>query len=142
LYFGEVLVRKGRPPVDIELDALLLAVPNAANSSGQSYTIQGTRAYVSIRFRRQICYTGYMSIGEILNGILDPITECLTAQAARKILDFHPDAATQNRVDALAAMADAGRLSDAERAEYHDYVEAFDLVAFMKSKAREVLYRH
>ena len=79
---------------------------------------------------------------EILNCVLDPITECLTAQAARKILDVHPDAATRHRIDMLAAMADVGRLSDAERAEYHDYVEAFDLVALLKSKAREVLARH
>jgi hypothetical protein len=83
-----------------------------------------------------------MSIGEILNRVLNPFTECLTAQAARKILDFHPDDDTRVRIEELAAIADAGQLNEAERTEYRDYVEAFDLVAILKSKAREVLARH
>jgi hypothetical protein len=83
-----------------------------------------------------------MSTGEILDRVLDPFTECLTVQAARKIVDFRPDDATQRRIEELAAKADTGRLNDAERAEYHDYVEAFDLVAILKSKAREVLAQH
>ena len=80
-----------------------------------------------------------MGTGEIINRVLDPFTECLTPQAARKILGFRPDEETRIHLDELAAKADAGQLSEAERAEYHDYVEAFDLVAILKSKAREVL---
>ena len=60
-------------------------------------------------------------------------------EAARKIVDFRPDAETQARIDELAAKADTGRLSDDERAQYHAYVEVFDLVAILKSKARSVL---
>jgi len=32
-----------------------------------------------------------MSTAEILNHVLDPFTECLTADAAQKIVDFRPD---------------------------------------------------
>jgi hypothetical protein len=80
-----------------------------------------------------------MTTAEILDRVLDPFAECLTPEAARKIVDFRPDAETQARIDELAAKADTGRLSDDERAQYHEYVEVFDLVAILKSKARSVL---
>ena len=59
-----------------------------------------------------------MSTGEILNQVLDPFTECLTPEAARKIVEFRPDDDTQGLVDRLAAKADIGQLSDEERATY------------------------
>lgn len=80
-----------------------------------------------------------MSSIEIIDQVLDPFTECLSPEAARKILEFHPDAETQARVSELATKADARELNDDERASYHEYVEAFDLVAILKSKARSVL---
>jgi len=82
-----------------------------------------------------------MSTVEILDRVLDPFTECLTPQAARKIVDFRPDGDTQARIDELAAKADKGQLSEEERISYQEYVEAFDLVAILKSKARSVLAR-
>jgi len=80
-----------------------------------------------------------MSTAEILDRVLDPFTECLSAEAAQKIVDFHPDQETQSSIDDLAAKADRGQLSDEERALYQEYIEAFDLVAIVKSKARSVL---
>lgn len=80
-----------------------------------------------------------MSTAEILDRVLDPFTECLTAEAAQKIVNFRPDQETQSRIDDLAAKADIGQLSDEERAAYQEYVDAFDLVAILKSKARSVL---
>lgn len=80
-----------------------------------------------------------MSTTEILDRVLDPFTECLTTEAAQKIVNFRPDQETQSRIDDLAAKADIGQLSDEERAAYQEYVDAFDLVAILKSKARSVL---
>jgi hypothetical protein len=80
-----------------------------------------------------------MSTTEILDQVLDPFTDCLTPQAARKILKFRVDADTQARIDELADKANAGQLGEEERAAYHDYVETFDLIAILKSKARRVL---
>ncbi len=48
-----------------------------------------------------------MSTAEILDRVLDPCTECLTAEAAQKIVDFHPDQETKSRIDDLAAKATA-----------------------------------
>jgi len=80
-----------------------------------------------------------MSTNEILDRVLDPFTECLTAEAAQKIVSFRADDETQSRVDDLAAKADRGQLSDEERALYQNYIDTFDLVAIVKSKARSVL---
>jgi hypothetical protein len=80
-----------------------------------------------------------MSTAEILDGVLDPFTKCLTTQAAQKIIDFRPDQETQSEIDDLAAKADRGQLTDEERASYQEYIDAFDLVAIVKSKARSVL---
>jgi len=82
-----------------------------------------------------------MSTSEILDSILNPFTECLTTEAARKIVDFRADRETQNRVDELAAKASSGQLSVEERSEYQEYIHTFDLVAIVKSKARSVLAR-
>ena len=83
-----------------------------------------------------------MSTSEILDCVLAPLTDCLTPKAARRIIDFQPDAETRARIAQLAAKANSGRLNDEERAEYHDYVDAFDLVALLKSKARSVLAKN
>ena len=80
-----------------------------------------------------------MGTAEIVESVLDPFTECLTPEAARKILAFRPDDATQQRVSELAAKADAGQLNDEDRAAYRDFIEAFDLVAILKTRARAVL---
>ena len=80
-----------------------------------------------------------MSTTEILDQVLDPFTDCLTPQAARRIVDFRVDADTQARIDELADKANAGRLSEEERTTYREYVETFDLIAILKSKARSVL---
>ena len=80
-----------------------------------------------------------MSAGTIIENVLDPLTECLTVQAAEKIMAFRADAETQGRVDELAAKSGEGILNEDDRAEYHDLVEAFDLVAIVKSRARSVL---
>lgn len=80
-----------------------------------------------------------MSTTEILDQVLNPFTDCLTPQAAQKIVDFRVDAETQARIDGLATKANAGELSEDERRTYHEYVETFDLIAILKSKARSVL---
>ena len=83
-----------------------------------------------------------MSSAEILDSVLNPFTECLTEQAARKIVDFRADEETQQRIDELAAKAASGQLNAEDRSEYQQYIDTFDLVAIVKSKARAVLSRH
>jgi hypothetical protein len=112
---------------------------SSLNSGTTTITWKAPATPVRSRFTHRIWYTSDMSTAEILERVLDPFTECLTPQAARRIIDFRPDDETKARIGELAAKADTGQLTDDERAEYHDYVEAFDLVAILKSKARSVL---
>ena len=80
-----------------------------------------------------------MSASSIIESVLDPFAESLTLEAARKALEFRIDAETQARVDELAQLASSGQLTEEERQEYRDLIEACDLVAILKSRARQVL---
>jgi hypothetical protein len=77
----------------------------------------------------------------VLDRFLDPITECLTPEVAERILKSRPDPRLQARIDELADKANNGLLSEGERDEYRDIVEAIDLVGIIKAKARAVLVR-
>ena len=86
-----------------------------------------------------LVYDGFMTTVEIIDQILTPLTACLTPEAAKQIVDFQPDAATRRAVEVLAAKANAGELTAEEGQKYQEYIDAFDLVATIKSKARSVL---
>ena len=78
----------------------------------------------------------------ILDRFLDPFTECLTAEVAQRVAELRPDAATQTRFDELREKGNEGKLSDAERAEYEEFVQSIDLVGILKAKARTFLAKH
>lgn len=75
----------------------------------------------------------------ILERILDPVSKCLTPEAARAIVDYRLDSESQAALDALAEKSTAGELTEAERREYQSVVSALDLVATLQSKARRLL---
>jgi hypothetical protein len=77
----------------------------------------------------------------ILDQILGSITESLTPELAERILQFRLDAETQSRIEVLAEKANEGLLSEDERAEYLEYIEAMDWVGILKAKACAVLGR-
>ena len=77
----------------------------------------------------------------VLDRFLEPLTDCLTDEVADRIVRLRPDPALQRRVDELAAKANAGALSPEESAEYAEVIEATDLVALFKAKARGRLAR-
>ncbi|HUY91486.1 MAG TPA: hypothetical protein VMV10_22290 [Pirellulales bacterium] len=77
----------------------------------------------------------------VLDRFLDPIAECLTPEVAERILKSRPDPRLQERIDQLADKANNGLLSEGERDEYRDIVEAIDLVGIIKAKARAALVR-
>ncbi len=75
----------------------------------------------------------------LLDSMIEPFTECLTRDAAQKIVNLRADQSVQQRVDDLAALANLGQLSDAERTEYDHYLTAFHFITIMQSKARRLL---
>ncbi len=77
-----------------------------------------------------------MSTAEILQQVLDPFAECLTADAARKIVALRADPETQARIDALAEKANQGTLTDEERGDYEKFRATFHVVTILQSRAR------
>ena len=71
-----------------------------------------------------------------LDGVFEPLSRCLDAASARRIIDFEVGRPVQERIDALAEQAEEGTLNDAERAEYEALINAADFVSILKRKAR------
>ncbi len=89
------------------------------------------------------CYTAVILKADthsaVLDRLLDPLTECLTPDVARRIAALRAEPVTQARLDELADKSAEGALSPGEREEYAAYVEAIDLVGLLQAKARAVL---
>ena len=75
----------------------------------------------------------------LLDSIIEPFAECLTIDAAKKIVALRADAVTQARVDELADKANLGTLTSEERAEYDQYLATFHFVTIMQARARRLL---
>jgi len=75
----------------------------------------------------------------LLDRMIDPFTQCLTRDAAQRIVNLRADESVQQRVDELAAIANRGQLTDAQRSEYDRYLTAFHFATIIQSKARQIL---
>jgi hypothetical protein len=76
------------------------------------------------------------TVATTLDGLLGPLSQCLDAESARRIVEFSIAPAVQSRVDALAERANDGLLTNDERAEYEAFINATDLISLLKLKAR------
>ncbi len=56
----------------------------------------------------------------ILDRIIEPFAECLTQEAAQKIVAIRADDEMQRRVDELADKANAGTLTEIERSDTYN----------------------
>jgi hypothetical protein len=83
-----------------------------------------------------------MSTTEILERALDPFVECLTPEAARKLVALRADSAAQARLDQLADRANEGSLTADERTEYEKFRAVFHMITLLQSKARRLLNGH
>jgi len=75
----------------------------------------------------------------ILGRLLQPVTESLTVEVARKLVQAKADPVAEARLTELRSRANEGELSDSERAEYTSYVQAINLVGILQAKARRVI---
>jgi hypothetical protein len=81
-----------------------------------------------------------MGVAErVLDRYLDPLTDALSPQVARKILELQPNPEDLARVAELGEKANAGTLTEAERDEYRTLADVGTLVALLKAKARRAL---
>ncbi len=76
-----------------------------------------------------------------MDSLLTPLAECFTPDSAERLLRFQVEPDTRARVEGLAHKANEGTLSDVERDEYLDFVEAMDLIALLQAKARKIVDR-
>jgi hypothetical protein len=72
----------------------------------------------------------------LLDRILDPLAECFTPDVARRVVALTLDSGIQARLDVLAERANEGQLTEAERQEYGELIEALDILGILKAKAR------
>jgi hypothetical protein len=80
-----------------------------------------------------------MSTASILERMIEPFAECLTRDAAQKIVDLRADDATQAEFDDLAEKANRGVLTLDERAEYERLLAALHVVSVLQVRARRIL---
>jgi hypothetical protein len=77
-----------------------------------------------------------MSAASGLDGLLEPLSRCLDADSARRVVDLQLDPPVQERIAELAEGANEGALADAERLEYEALINAADFISILKLKAR------
>ena len=83
-----------------------------------------------------------MSTPSFLDRVLEPVTEALTPEVARAIVELRMDPELQAHVEELRRKAGEGTLTAEEDAEYKDVVEGVDLISIIQAKARRFLAEH
>ena len=76
-----------------------------------------------------------MSVVTVLDEFLEPLSLCLDAESARRVVAFHVSEPVQQRIDILAERANEGLLAEDERAEYDALINAADFVSILRVKA-------
>ncbi len=77
-----------------------------------------------------------MSVVTVLDEFLEPLSRCLDAESARRVVALHVSEPVQERIDTLAERANEGLLADDERAEYDALINAADFVSILQMKVR------
>jgi hypothetical protein len=80
-----------------------------------------------------------MSVATVLDGLLEPLSRCLDAESARRLVELRVSPLVQERIDALAEQANEGSLTDEERTEYEALINAADFISILKLKAHQHL---
>jgi hypothetical protein len=80
-----------------------------------------------------------MSAATLLDGLLDPLSRCLDAESARRLVELRVDPSAEERIEILAERAKEGLLSPEENAEYEALINAADIISILMIKARKQL---
>jgi hypothetical protein len=74
-----------------------------------------------------------------LERLLEPLSHCLDAESARRVVDLQIDPGVQERIDILAGRANEGALSVDERIEYEALANTAEFIAILRLKAQRQL---
>ncbi len=77
-----------------------------------------------------------MPIPEYHVPVVAPVSRCLDADSAQRLLALQIDPETQDYIDLLSELANEGILTPLERSEYEALINASDLISILKLKAR------
>ena len=80
-----------------------------------------------------------METATYLDRMLEPVSDCLTPEVARRLAQMRADPELQARIDDLADRCTEGTLTAEEKLEYETYVRAGNLIAILQAKARKLL---
>ena len=80
-----------------------------------------------------------MSVATVLDGLPEPLSRCLDAESARRLVELRVSPLVQGRIDALAEQANEGSLTEEERTEYEALINAADFISILKLKAHQHL---
>ena len=80
-----------------------------------------------------------MSSASGLEGLMKPLSRCLDAESARRVVELQIATPVQERIDEFAERANEGALTDEERSEYEALINASDFISILKLKARHRL---
>jgi hypothetical protein len=76
-----------------------------------------------------------------LDGLLEPLSLCLDAESARRLVAFRIDPQLQARLEVLGERANEGDLTADERSEYEALINAADFISILRLKAQRHLAR-
>jgi len=76
---------------------------------------------------------------DTLDRLLDPVSRCLTPEAARALVNLRADPSVQARLDELADKNTENRLTPEEREQYDLYLSVISIITVLQSKARMIL---
>ncbi len=82
-----------------------------------------------------------MSAANGLDGLLEPLSLCLDAESAQRVIAFRIDPRIQERIELLGERANEGALNPQERSEYEALINAADFIAILRLKAQRHLER-
>ena len=80
-----------------------------------------------------------METATYLDRMLEPVSDCLTPEVARRLAQMRADPELQARIDDLADRCTEGALTAEEKLEYETYVRAGNLIGILQAKARKLL---
>ena len=75
----------------------------------------------------------------VLDLLVDPLSQCLTKESARRVINMKSDKRLQAAVNQLAEKCNEGTLTPNEKAQYEAYVSFGTFIALLKSKARRMV---
>ncbi len=82
------------------------------------------------------------TISSILDHYFEPVESLFTRETAEALIKRKPSQEFASRILELGQKANDGTLTEEERDEYKDLIDAGEFVALLKTKARQFLHEH